>query len=476
MTDREKLHDQAIEKLLLASLVYTPSLLLTDGIMPELFYTEIHRSFFKELIRIREDYGSVPSENLPIYLADKFQTLFVDVQGLASSANPTPEIKRLTELAERRRLITAAERAAADAANMERPVILPDDARPAWCAAQLSPQRFFDKPAPPFEFVVAGLLARGLTGFLFGEGGSYKSLAALWLVYQRAAAAVHCSGKWLDRFEITTPGRSIFFSAEDVDLDLHHRTENIVRAIASQRPDVPESAFQREIAENCLVIPREKWIQDGECFLVNENGMPTRKQREIIEIAKEFRADLLVIETFSRVVAVDEIDNAQASRAIGCLERIRDGTGATILCIAHSGKAARIKKDDVYGANGLRGASALLDNSRFGLWFRAQKRKDGADRLQIVNAKTFRCKRADDFIVKVTYPSFELVEDHEDAHDIFEQVIADVRQNPGAKQRETRRRIGANTAATSRAFQDAVAEERILLKSRKEGYFAVDEA
>jgi DNA-binding transcriptional regulator YhcF (GntR family) len=352
--------------------------------------------------------------------------------------------------------------------------IMQNDAAAQWSIPDLSPQRFLETEPAPFDFLIPGLLSKGVVGFIYGEGGSYKSLAALWLVYQRAVAAVHCSGKWLDHFEITKAGKSIFFSAEDVALDLHHRTWNIVRAIKAQRFDVPETAFHREIAENCLIIPREKWVADGQCFLVDQNGLATEKQKEIIAITNDFHADLLVLETYSRIANVDEINNQQAARVVGCLENIRDATGATILCIAHSGKVARIGKTDTHGQNGLRGASALLDNSRFGLWFRALKPCDGRDQLEILNSKAFRCKRSAAFKVKVNFPTFEQISDAADA-ELFDQIVDDVMHHPGTKQRETRKRIGANQTASSRAFREAEDEGRIYLKSHREGYFVVDE-
>ena len=407
MSDHLLPHDPAIEKLLLASLVYTPSLLLTDGIMPELFYTEIHRSLFKELIRIREDYGSVPSENLPIYLADNFQTLFVDVQGLASSANPTPEIKRLTELAARRRVIAEAERTAAEAANPERPIALPDDAGHAWCSDSLSPARYFDTDPPAFEFIVPGFLAKGLVGFLFGEGGAYKSLAALWLCMQRACADIIGDSLWLGKFPVLK-GKSIFFSGEDTDADLHHRVRSIAAAMHARRPEVPLEAIAREVSENCRIVPRERWVEDNELFLVDENGRATKKAEAIKKLISEFGADLAILETYSRIFDTAEIDNRLAAHAVGVMENVRDATQAGIECVAHSPKSARSEQTDVHGQNSLRGAGALADNARHGIWFKALSTIDGKNRLEIVNSKSFRCMRAEPFKVSIDYPVFTL--------------------------------------------------------------------
>ena len=122
MSDHPMPHDPAIERILLASCIYAPALLLADGVSPELFYHAAHLELYRDLVRIHADYGTVPVENLPVYLGDKHQSLFEDLQSVCSSANPEPEIRKLSELRERRRRITEAGRAAADAADMDKPL------------------------------------------------------------------------------------------------------------------------------------------------------------------------------------------------------------------------------------------------------------------------------------------------------------------------------------------------------------------
>jgi len=342
----------------------------------------------------------------------------------------------------------------------------------AWNVASFSPKRFFDTDPAPFEYVIPGLLAKGLCGFLYGEGGTYKSLAALWLVILRACGKVNYGAKWLDRFEIPGVGRSVFFSAEDVEADLHHRVRAIAARILADRPDIPPSIIAHAISENCLIVSREQWVSDGELFFVNEEGKPTDKCPAIKDTVRAFGADLVILETFSRVANVDEIDNKMGARVVGEMENLRDATGATVLTIAHTSKASRGAQTDTHGQNGLRGASALMDNARFGLWFKAQPSHEGRGCFEIQHAKAFRGMRAESFKVSVDYPAFELVE--KIAPDVFAQVVEDVRNNPGTKQRDTRKRLGGRTTVVGRAFKEAVDEERIYLKSTKEGYFITE--
>lgn len=381
---------------------------MADGVSPELFYHADHLALYRDLVRIHADYGAVPSENLPVYLLPANQPTYYDLLEIASSSTAAPEIKKLTELAERRRIIAAAERTAAEAKDPERPIKRAEAPSP-WSPALLSPARYFDHDPPEFQFIVPGLLARGLVGFLYGEGGSYKSLAALWLCMQRASGEIIADSKWLGKFPVTF-GRSIFFSAEDVDADLHHRVRAIAAAMHARRPEVPEESIAREVSDNCLVVSREQWTQDGELFLLNEDGSRTGKIDAVIDIIRDFGADLAIFETYSRIFNVDEIDSRLAARAVGIMENVRDATQSGIEIIAHTAKSNRSGQTDTHGLNALRGAGALADNARHGLWFKSLPTVEERPRLEVINSKSFRCKRTEPFRVSIDYPVFSLDE------------------------------------------------------------------
>src|SRR5512133_2298236 len=298
---------------------------------------------------------------------------------------------------------------------------------------ELSPKRFIDNEAPQVEWIIDNVLAKGLCGFIYGEGGSYKSLAVLWLILQRACADIHSTQKWLDMFPVTF-GRSIFFSAEDTEIDLHLRIKSILSEIKKQRIDISENAFNDQIGENCLICTQEKWDTVGKPYIVDESGTETDKVDYIVKTTNEFKADLIVLETFSRIANVDEIDNRLGARVVSTMESIRNKTGATVLCIAHSSKASRQGQNDTHGQNGLRGAGALMDNARFGIWFQAKKSDNGVPQVEIVNSKTFRCKRFDKFTLNVAYPNFTVSETTSIETDVFEKVVQFVKDNPGCTQ------------------------------------------
>lgn len=317
-----------------------------------------------------------------------------------------------------------------------------------------------------FEFVIPGLLAKGLVGWLYGSGGSYKSLAALWLVLQRSIAKIDGSQMWLNRFEVTS-GKSLYFSAEDTYIDFQHRIYAIVQAMHENRPDIPLESFNQAINDNCRIIPREVWLQDGKQFLVDQSGT-TGKENTIIDTINAFKADLVIFDTYSRIAAIEENDNQQAAQFISVMEKIRDETGASILIVDHSSKFNRQNKNDPTDQNSLRGAGSKMDNARFGLSF---KRKSN-DVLEIVNSKSFRCKATDPFKVKMQYPVFKMVEDEEPEPDVFDLVINLIKDNPGIKSRQIRSAAHKKTEVVNQALSDAKDEGLIINEGK--GYFYVE--
>jgi RecA-family ATPase len=323
---------------------------------------------------------------------------------------------------------------------------------------------------------VPGLLPKGVCGFIYGEGGSYKSLAALWLCVQRAAGYV-ANSKWLDRFEICGAGRSMFCSIEDQILDLHHRSRAVVNRFCSMRSDVSSESITNAVTENFHIFPRERWMEDKVEHIVDRDGNPTFKADLVARYAVDNGIDLIILDTLSRLSLVDENDNNAGARLVSALERIRDISGATVLVIAHSGKAGRTGKTDTHGQNSLRGASALMDNARFGLWFRSINTKGKQERLEIINSKTFRAMRAEPFKIVVDYPAFTLLEDEAPGEDdLMPVVVEDVRANPGTTQHGTRTRLKKKQNVISQAYRDAIEEGLIICKGgrgKKGGYSIV---
>ena len=461
-----------------------------SSLAPTDFYNSMHEKIFRAMA----DTKSVVPEILLHSMngnADEGMKALLEALIFDSATSPGIDhlVKILKDVSARRRLIEQNEISNAAYYNLEMPVVeitgraeqfqkkilgeVSD--KTFWYPAEsrVLITRMLTTEPEPFNFVVPGLLPKGVCGFLYGEGGSYKSLAALWLGVQRAAGFV-ANSKWLDRFEITGPaGRSMFCSVEDQQVDIHHRVKAIVDRFAEMRSDVSRESIVDAVSENFHVFPRERWMQDGFEHIIDADGKPTVKTDLVSQYAKDQDIDLIVLDTLSRLSLVDENDNNGGARLVSALERIRDDTGAAVLVIAHSGKIGRQGKTDTHGQNAMRGASALMDNARFGLWFRSLPSKGGPAKLEILNAKTFRAMRAEPFEVTVDYPAFTLCEDVDTEDDLMDAVVADVRANPGTTQHGTRKRLKKKQTIISQAYRDAMEECLIICKGgrgKKGGY------
>lgn len=324
-------------------------------------------------------------------------------------------------------------------------------------------------------WLVDKVLAQGICGFLYGEGGSFKSLAALWLVMQRACVKIDSTQKWLGKFPINF-GKSIFFSAEDMERDITLRTKDIIKSMSNARPDISKSAFI-DALRNCRVFSQDQWITADTPFIVNKLGERTSMIDTISTYAKDFNADLIILETSRRIAPINENDNELATRVVNALEEIRRATGATVLCIAHTSKNSRSGQTDTHGQNGLCGAGAYLDNSRFGIWFKAMKNtEEGKGQIEVVNSKTFRCKRFEPFTIEIDYPEFKVGEKNCLKTDLFETVVQYVKDNAGCKKAAMRKDLKINNEKLGKTLNSAISEGLIELRGKKnnpEGYFYV---
>ena len=469
---------QETEKTILNTILTGEAPSFIDQITPGLFMDLGHREIASAICEAKAQNEPIDFVNIGQKIKDPY--LLADIADSSPTMHIDFYLKQLQEFAYKKTITQNIKRLAVDCDNPDieaseivagvKSILgISQPKKKSWNIDQLRPSWAFDKPKE-FEFIIPNLLAQGLFGWVYGEGGSYKSLAVLWLALQRATAKINAGQKWLEKFEVPF-GRTVFISAEDVQEDLHHRVFNITKTMRDSRPDLPIEAIQQAIAENCLIIPREDWVSDGELFLIDSDGIPTSKLSKMVKLIKDFEADLVIIETASRVAAIDENDNSAAARLVAAFERLRDETSATVLCVDHSSKMNRTAKTDTHGQNSLRGAGAKLDNARFGLWFQAMPRKNDADIIKIVNSKSFRCKRADSFTIKAVYPSFELHKEEESEQDVFDLVVQDVRDNPGTKQRQIRARLGGKQSAITRSLKDAVDEGILTHKGKMEGYY-----
>jgi len=198
----------------------------------------------------------------------------------------------------------------------------------------------FAAPPPPLDFIWAGFLG-GTAGMLASPGGSGKSMWAL-----QALCAV-AGGPGADLVGVRPPaqGRALYLCLEDPREVLMHRLFAV-----GQRFDEDTRA---QLAENLDVYPLAGLAFD---LLKPRHRDGIARALDGVRVA--------VIDTLSRSHHGDENNNGEMAQLLGGIEWVCARTGSAILLLHHSRKGG--VGDGGEAQHAARGASALMDNARWG--------------------------------------------------------------------------------------------------------------
>lgn len=214
----------------------------------------------------------------------------------------------------------------------------------------------FECEPPVLDFIWPGFLA-GTVGALVAPGATGKSFWAL-----EAAMSIACSvaGGNLVGLAPAHSGRVVYLAGEDPPSALVRRIHAIGQHLGH--------AARQAIAENLALEP----IMGKRLNVMDEAHL-----RRVIEYSAGAR--LIVLDTLSRIHALDENSNGSMAHLVAVFEQVAATTGASVLYLHHVSKgSAREGQTDQQQA--ARGASALIDNARW-CGYVARMTEDEAKRL-----------------------------------------------------------------------------------------------
>ncbi|MEM9899905.1 MAG: AAA family ATPase [Pseudomonadota bacterium] len=174
-----------------------------------------------------------------------------------------------------------------------------------------------DKPVPPREWLVHGLVPQKTVTLFSGDGGTGKSLLALQL-----AVAVTAGMSWIGK--AASAGRAIFLSAEDDDDELHRRLDDILRA-ESLDYDAVSGLTMRSLAGEDALLAVETQIALMQSALFEE--LDAR--------AAEESPALIVIDTLADVYPANENDRAKARQFVGILRGLAIKRRCAVMLLGH---------------------------------------------------------------------------------------------------------------------------------------------
>jgi hypothetical protein len=233
--------------------------------------------------------------------------------------------------------------AAANDPSYYEPWFDPEDARVT---------RYLTDPPPQREWLVQGLLPKGIVGMLSAPGGSSKSQFLMQLAYAVAQGAY-----FLARWQIGTPGSVLMLCAEDEEPEIHRRLHRIHQQSGGLDLGVSKRLFIRSTAGERTLLT--------ETTATGEVDMTALVRRLAVTAKLVPDLRLIVIDPASRYRGGEENSNEDATRFIEALEYLAQETGATVLVAHHSNKAALNTSEP--SQNSARGASALTDGARWHL-------------------------------------------------------------------------------------------------------------
>lgn len=213
-------------------------------------------------------------------------------------------------------------------------------------------------------FLVPGLIPGGCVTSLYGDGGSGKTLIALWLMVCMASKQ---TSPWLG--EIPRGWKSVgLFSEDDAD-EIVRRLQRICSCA--------EIDFGR-IAPNIQALPGVGL--DTIVAYFDEAGaiVATPLMTSLLEKVRESGANLLVLDYAAAIFGGNEIDRYQVSSFMRWLNAVARDHDIAILLLGHP------SVDGMKGGRGTSGSTAWRNQSRAFLHLTVDDEQDDADGRRLI--------------------------------------------------------------------------------------------
>lgn len=227
--------------------------------------------------------------------------------------------------------------------------------------------RAIDAPPPrPIEWVVNDVFTAGEIGLLVGDGGSFKSTAAI------AMAGAIAGGYPVWNRHAASERPVLIISAED-SLDI---------VLMRLNAFIDGHGWERK-----------KVLSNVHLFTTTEVTLGTASwQQHILDEAKRIGAGLIILDPFAELIQGDENSNSEVRPIVKFLRSLGRQTNAAVVVVHHAGKAGQDKRS----LDRIRGASALPSASRSILFFDFQPNGAG---VTVEHLKMSRAPRLERFVL-----------------------------------------------------------------------------
>ncbi len=213
-----------------------------------------------------------------------------------------------------------------------------------------------NKPVPDREWLVPNWIPIGQVTLLYGDGAVGKSLLALLL-----GAAVDRGTIWFG--QMVKQGPVEFITAEDSEGELHRRLADIARE-TKQPLESMTSLHVSSFADEDAIMA----ALTGDGQLVK-----TAFYDEVVEIVKEAKPVLLVLDTLADIYGGNEVIRAQARAFVNMLRKIAIAHNLAVVVLAHP------SLDGMRSGKGTSGSTGWSNSVRSRLYFSRVYNDDGRE-------------------------------------------------------------------------------------------------
>lgn len=217
----------------------------------------------------------------------------------------------------------------------------------------------------------AGIVERGKTAMLVGEGGAGKSFVSMQL------ACCVASGRPFICYDVVRPGRVLLLSAEMNATDMQRRLHYCLTA----------SGLETEASRDRALSMIDRAPLHGEpAALVSRSGQ-TQLARDLAQLVAERQYALVVVDPLASFGGTD-VENNETNATRDFVQYLNSLAGMagspTVLVVHHSNKASRGGVRTT--ASAARGSSALTDAVRWQWNLEAKERVEGCPEMVVLRA------------------------------------------------------------------------------------------
>lgn len=196
---------------------------------------------------------------------------------------------------------------------------------PAFKLGWIDPTALNGKEVPEREWLVEGLIPARAVTMINGDGGLGKSLLAMQLM---TCCAI--DQPWLGRDTAHVKAMGVF--CEDDRDELHHRQEAINKHYGCSFADLGDCRWLSRVGNENTLVEFLTRYEDGE---KREEFEETYLVAHITNAAKEFGAQLLVLDSLHDLFSGNENSRQQARQFIQILREIAIGIEGAVVLLAH---------------------------------------------------------------------------------------------------------------------------------------------